>query len=134
VVELPDWLAGWLRDVNRHLPALGRERRQALNHAALETRRRVLSLPVGEAEQGLMAAWVQGELDVVAEANRVGGWNLAIYQCTLNLLEGGWDKDVVEMAVLKAAAPVSNLESRNAAYTIESAYRRHLYKVAEGEA
>jgi Bifunctional DNA primase/polymerase, N-terminal. len=134
VTEMPDWLAGWLRDVNHKLPALGQERRKAMNLAAGETRRRVLALPTGEADGNLMRVWVQGELDVVAESNRVGGWNLAIYQCTLNLLEGGWDKDVVELAVLKAAAPVSNLESRNAAYTIESAYRRHLYKVAEGEA
>lgn len=135
VMEIPDWLATWLQGVNRHLPALGRERRTGLNRQTAETRKRALALPIEDGEdESLIGAWVRQELSVVALANQEGGWNLAIYQCTLNLLEGGWDEDAVANTVLKAAKPTSNLESRNAMYTIESACRRHARKVAEGEA
>lgn len=134
VAEMPDWLGQWLQGVNRHLPPLGRERRTAVNRQTADVRKRALSLPVDQVDGDLLGTWVRGELSVVALANQEGGWNLAIYQCTLNLLEGGWDEDAVANAVLKAAKPVSNLESRNAMYTIESACRRHARKVAEGEA
>lgn len=135
VREMPDWLGQWLQGVNRHLPALGRERRATANRQAADTRKRALAtVDSVETDEGLLGAWVRQELGVVALANQEGGWNLAIYQCALNLLEGGWDEDAVANAVLKAAKPVSNLESRNAMYTIESACRRHARKVAEGEA
>jgi len=135
VMELPDWLATWLQGVNRHLPALGRERRQTLNRQVADSRRRALASSVEvEENEGLLGTWIRQELSVVALANQEGGWNLAIYQATLNLLEGGWDEEAVANAVLRVAKPVSNLESRNAMYTIESACRRHARKVAEGEA
>lgn len=144
VMEMPDWLGLWLQGVNRHLPALGRERRAGLNRQVADVRTRALAATMmpgsagaddaDEENESLLGRWVRGELSVVAVANREGGWNLAIYQCALNLLEGGWDEEAVANAVLKAAKPVSNLESRNAMYTIESACRKHARKVAGGEA
>jgi Bifunctional DNA primase/polymerase, N-terminal. len=134
LAELPDWLAAWLQDVNRHLPALGRERRAGLNRQAADARQRVLTMTPGSADEGdYLGAWVRWELDRVDEANREGGWNDAIYQCVLNLMEGGWEEEVVTEAVLKVAKPVNSLETRNAMYTIDSACRRHRQKQAKGE-
>lgn len=127
VVELPDWLATWLAGLESHVPPVGHQRRQGMTRAAAEARSRVM-MPVGENDAGLLAAWVRHELDLVREANQTGGWNLAIYQCVLNLLEVGGDLDQVAEMTLEAAAPVNDLERRRAMDTVGSAYRRHLRK------
>lgn len=130
VVELPDWLAAWLQRLEDHFLPLGRRRRQQVEK--LKTQVRHQSQLPGREDDSLVARWIDLELELVRLANRHGGWNDAIYQATLNLLEGGWGFDDVVGAVLDAAEPVSDLERRKAMDTIESARRKHVRNARMG--
>lgn len=130
VAEMPTWLATWLRDLDRHLPPVGGRRRQTRVREAARTRAQVHAATLTGAgeSRSLLDEWVAWELSVVRDANEHGGWNLAVYQCVLNLLDGGYDEDVAAEAVLLAAAPVNDLERRKATDTVGSAVRRHHQK------
>lgn len=130
VIELPDWLAQWLQRLEDHLLPLGRRRRVQVEK--LRTQVKYQSQLPGHGDGGLVARWVDLELELVRLANRHGGWNDAIYLATLNLLEGGWGLDDVVAAVMDAAEPASDLERRKAMDTVESARKRHARNVRMG--
>lgn len=131
MIELPRWLAEFLRDLTEHLAPVGASRRTALERAARDQRRDLAAVLVnGEGQEvdegaGLWRAWVNRELQLVALANQVGGWNQAIYQACRNLLDGGVDPVTVEESVLVAAAPVDARNERVARDTIRSAGTGH---------
>lgn len=123
VAMMPDWLAQWLQRLEDHIPPLGRRRRQQMVQLAQQARH--VSMLPGREDDGLMARYVQLELDIVTNANQFGGWNETIYQCCRNLFDVGWQLDPVSEAVLVAAEPVNELERRKAVETIQSAWRGH---------
>lgn len=132
VMQMPLWLAQWLTGLSTNLPPVGREKRQQLTREAADYRGRVLAPEMyngsGTGIGELLHQWVRAELAVVQNANQVGGWNLAIYQCVLNLLDGGWEIEGVEQAVLDAAQPVDSSERRKAMDTVHSAHKRYVIK------
>lgn len=132
VAMLPDWLARWLIGIEEQVPPLGREHRQQLMREAADYRGRVLAPALYGGSQSstgeLLQRWVRAELAVVRNANQVGGWNLAIYQCVLNLLDGGWELDSVAQAVMDAAQPDDDTERRKAKDTVHSAHKRYVAK------
>lgn len=130
VIELPDWLAQWLQRLEDHLLPLGRRRRVQVEK--LRTQVRHQSQLPGRENDSLVAKWIDLELELVRLGNQHGGWNNAIYQATLNLLEGGWGLDDVVATVLDAASPASDLERRKAMDTIDSARRKHARNVRMG--
>ena len=128
-VELPRWFAAWLQDVNHHLlPVGGEHRRRVEQHLrqSLMTWQAGGSLTGGNPEKlgDLRREWAWCQLDLVALANRYGGWNDAIYTVTLNLLEVGFPSTGVEKAVLGAAEPLNDVEQKKAYDTILSAQQR----------
>jgi len=127
VIELPDWLAQWMQRLEDHLLPLGRRRRQKIDKLRVQVRHQS-QLP-GRENESLVARWIDLELEAVRLANLHGGWNDAIYQATLNLMEGGWAFDDVVAAVLEAAEPASDLERRKALDTVDSARRKHIRNV-----
>jgi hypothetical protein len=129
VIELPDWFASWLADVNRHLPPVGGRRHGHLTLAAREARLAATASQSShddDESQGLFNRWVRLELELVRLANQHGGWNQAIYQCARNLFDGGLTEPDVRDLILLAAAPTDDREARRATQTIQSAWRGHV--------
>ncbi len=118
---LPDWLAQFIRELNRRLLPVGGRRHQELLDLAREAREAV---KVGD-EGSLLDRWVNRELAVVRHADEIKrGWNLAIFQCACNLFEYGYTYEPVERAILDAARPTDDREAAKAIYTIHSAWDR----------
>jgi hypothetical protein len=127
VVELPTWLASWLRNEMPKLPPVGGEKMRQRLRDRQEARDRAL-LPGSSGDdrdslQMMYAGWI---LDEVVKANQEGGWNLAIYAAVKDLLKVGYALETVAEMVLEAAGPVNETERRNAEYTIASAERSYL--------
>lgn len=123
-VELPDWLAYFIQTVDEHLDPIGGRRTKRIAAAAQQTRDRLKTGEVSDGDGGLWSMYLQAELYQVVLANRYGGWNNAIYQASLNLLEAGCDLESVREAVIDAADPIDENEKRRAADTIASAARK----------
>lgn len=128
-VELPGWLAQWLVDLNRHLPPVGGERRQRIESRARESLVSWRGSQLSGADPGslleLQRAWAQSQLQLVALANRYGGWNSTIYQVTHNLLDAGLHPGRVTESVLEVASPTNAVEWKKAYDTILSAQSKH---------
>lgn len=121
VAVLPNWLAQFIREVNRRLLPVGGQRHQELLDAAREAREAV---KVGDTGS-LLDRWVNRELAVVRHADEIKrGWNLAIFQCACNLFEYGYTYEPVKQAVLDAARPLDDREEQKAVDTINSAWDR----------
>jgi hypothetical protein len=128
VMPLPVWLAEFLLYVNERLQPLGKRSDEALSEAAKQALREMTDLRQVADESGLRGVarqWLLLELDRIVIANRYGGWNQAIYQATLNLLDGGIAAEPATALVLEAATPWDEREKRVASDTIRSAVRRH---------
>lgn len=121
VAVLPEWLAQFIRELNRRLlPAGGRVQQELLDLA----RQAREAVKVGS-EGSLIDRWVNAELALVRYADEIKrGWNLAIFQCACNLFEYGYTYEPVKQAVLDAAQPLDDREARKAIDTIDSAWDR----------
>ena len=122
VAVMPDWLAQWLRGIKQHLQPLGGQRRQAQKQRIeeLNLERRTYGRNDPDAIP-TTKQWVQMLLDLITDANQVGGWNLQIWQTSKDLLEFGMDPVVVRRLVLQYAAPWTTREWHKALTTIKSA-------------
>lgn len=121
VAVLPDWLAQFIRELNRHLLPVGGRHHQELLDLAREAREAVKV----DTEGSLLDRWVNRELAVVRHADEIKrGWNLAIFQCSCNLFEYGYTYEPVKQAVLDAARPLDDGEAAKAISTIDSAWDR----------
>lgn len=127
VLKMPTWLAEFLRHEVPRMPPMGGERARQRARRRREARDRVLvpGRPTGD-HGSLGVQYVAWILDAVVEANRVGGWNVAIYAAVKDLLRVGYPLETVVDMVIEAAQPVNGVERRNAEYTIASAERGYL--------
>lgn len=121
VIELPTWLAEWLRDLENHFKPVGGERRLALRRHASGLKQRVM-VTSGDERQGLLAEWVTYELQLVADAQAANsGWNDAIFLAAANLAEGGWTADDLIPVIADVAQPRTKRDENLMIGTIKSA-------------
>jgi hypothetical protein len=126
VAPLPTWLALFLRDDVPTMEPMGGRRARQRAQARLEARDQVMipGLSAGERDS-LIATYVGWVLTDVIEANKHGGWNLAIYGAVKDLMRVGYAFDQVAEVVMEHADPVNDAERRKAEYTINSAERSY---------
>jgi hypothetical protein len=127
VIEMPEWLALFLLNLENETLPLGGKRRVAVNAAVRSYQNKVNASLLPGAEPGdtsdLWSLYIESLIYQIKLANQYGGWNNTIYSVTLELLRLGYDVDSVREAVVAAAEPVSELEKRKAEDTIASAHR-----------
>lgn len=124
---LPEWLAVWIRDVNRLTPPTGGERiKRVLDHAAAWK----TDVLVNGTSSGMFDAWCQALLAVVEASNEHGGWNNTIYWVSREFFDVGVEEWAVLRMLLKAAKPVDEREAMNVERTVSSAWRGHSDKTA----
>lgn len=124
VIELPTWLAEWLRDVESHLAPVGGARRVALRRRAADLKRGVLAV-TGEERQGLLADWIGHELQVIADAQAAdSGWNDAIFTSAANLAEAGWTAEDLIPVVEDVAQPRTTRDRNLMIGTVKSACKK----------
>lgn len=123
VMEMPFWLAEFLRDVNQHFAPVGGRRTRALQRYARQLRDR--SLVANEVDrQSLFGEWIAYELQVVADAQAANtNWNNSIFDCAANLAEGGWSADDLVPVIRKVAQPRTRRDENLMTDTITSAVR-----------
>lgn len=129
VAVLPDWLAAWLMELERHILPLGGKRAKAIRDRAGIIKCATQPIPgVGEAPDGtdMFTRWIRLELAVVQVANQEGGWNAAIYQCAMNLFDACLPLSNVTGWLLQAGQPTDNREERRLLDTVNSAHKKHL--------
>ncbi|MFG5720308.1 hypothetical protein [Streptomyces murinus] len=124
MIELPDWLAEWLRDIESHLEPAGGKRRVALRKHAARLKRGVLAAS-DEERQGLLADWISYELQVIADAQAANsGWNDAIFTSAANLAEGGWTADDLIPVIEDVAQPRTARDRNLMIGTVKSACKK----------
>lgn len=127
VIEMPTWLAEFLLHEMPKMPPVGGEKTRQRARRRQEMRDRVLVPGQSQEDRdSLRAMYAKWILDAVVRANQDGGWNIAIYAAVKDLRKVGYELDVAADMVIEAAQPVSDMERRNAEYTIASAERGYL--------
>lgn len=128
-VPIPEWLSAWLAALHeRTLPVGGvaraeRAARRVAAQSAYLGARAGLAEPVDGGLLAMFDAWCSDVLREVAESNRHGAWNNAIFVGACSLLESGVSPEVALRMVMRAAAPWDGRERRAVLRTVGSAYR-----------
>lgn len=130
VLEMPDWLACWLRDELPKLPKPGGTRRQSMEKHALEQRDRTLAAPYGAGEptdggvDAAFPAWqlyVSSILELVKIADQHGGWNNQVYASAKDLFTLGYPYETVVGWLTAVSSPWTDGDRRTLERTARSA-------------